>query len=212
MKATEPVFPIKFSDKLSLVRHVVKHVIDADGHYRRTDEKWENIFGLDDLKDALGAVMEILSPVCSREIREVRKYQDIPFSACNRLMKDPRFRKIAEAYQTHATELQQDGCERNDGHLHCLVEDSCNSKVEQVIYLLNDQENIIVISAASVRGDQVGVYRIRTAYRNPDIAKSYIRSMCDNHWSRRVKYKSQKIEVLAIHDNSSYTWKMKNER
>ena len=154
----EPQFPLRFTfckqscafRYCSLVRHVVKHVLDG------TDERWGDIIP----ETRLAAARVFADNVLRERIPEY----DYPSEIFQRLFADANIQAICQTYEAKVSNILKAGCEACQNHVHIGLYNN-DILSEQIIKLALDEKKLLIIARSSVRSGKQRDYSIKTAYR-----------------------------------------------
>ncbi len=138
MPIVEPVASVRFGSRRRLMAHVEKHLIEG------RDERWQHVLD------------ESLLLAARLEYRNGRP--------------GPALDALARRYQAFVGRRLVRLCEQGRSHQHSCryahdLSDLSQQAVSQVIDAWPEQEKLIIAAAAFVRGEQVGAYKLLTAFR-----------------------------------------------
>jgi hypothetical protein len=172
MPVVEATTPVRFGSHEKLMAHVVKHLIEG------RDERWQHL-----LDERILAAARV-------EYREGRA--------------GVALNTLARRYQAFVSDRLVRLCGRGQAHQHSCrytwdLSSVSRKAVSQIIDGWPDQEKLVIAAAACVKGDQVGPYRLLTAFR------PWPRLSASSH-RRKARERLRNLQtvyprcVLQIHD------------
>lgn len=138
MPVVEVTKRARFRNRAKLMAHVVKHLIEG------RDERWQHL------------IDERILAAARVEHREGRT--------------GVALNTLARRYQVFVSDKLMELCRQRQAHQHSCrytwdLSSVSREAVSQIIDAWPEREKLLIAAAAFVRGDQVGPYRLLTAFR-----------------------------------------------
>lgn len=175
----------------SLIRHVVKHVLDNH------QEKWHKrlpcgLALIDLMRDFISETLD--STKAERACFSYRFEDD----EIRKLWENPKFRQLCEEYQRYASNCLNEACLESRDHIHYDTGDSDWDRCQQ-IELRSLGNKICIIAESSVRNGELGPYYLKTAYLYAIEEMERLREFVQDR-QERLRSRQKNPQILAIHD------------